>query len=163
MTGLVAPPPAADPVSASVEADGWYPPVSLQSVRDVIRLGEGVVTTARLRAALEGAIFSAMRPLTAWKLEQVASGRTMLSDLTDEQLAGRNLAELLWDRAVRYYAAAELADLHRDVSATDQGLDRAAEKTQTADDYRRLAYAAIADLQSIGLPAPVARNRVALV
>ncbi len=162
MAGLVAPPPSADPADASIAADGWFPPVSLAAIRDTIRLGEGAVTTLRLKAAMEGAILSGLRDLAEWRVARTAEGAAELADVTVEQVAGRNRAELLWERVVRYYAAAELADQHRDITATDEGLDRAEEKAVTADHYRRLAYAAVSDLASIG-GTPVLRGKVALV
>jgi hypothetical protein len=163
MAGLIAPPDNADPDNATVAADGWFPPVPLAGIRDTIRLGEGVVTTARLQAAIEGAILTCLRALADWRSARALSGMADLDSVTEDQVAGQNKAVLLWQRAVRYYAAAELADQHRDVTATDDGLDRADEKTETADAYRRLAYAAVADLLSIGAEEPEPRNRVSLV
>lgn len=160
---LVAPPPNVDPADAAVQADGWFPAVPLAGIRDTIRLGEGVVPTPRLTAAIEGGILSALRELAEWRSARVLEGAEVLADVTEEEVAGLNKAVLLWQRAVRYFAAAELADQHRDVTATDDGLDRADEKSETADDYRRLAYAAIADLLSIGADEPEPRNRVSLL
>lgn len=161
MAGLIAPPPVTDG-DETVAADGWFPPVKLAAIRDAIRLGEGVVPTARLRAAIEGAILYGLRELAEWRIARAADGATSLSDVTEETIAGRNKAELLWERVVRYFAAAELGDQHRDISATDEGLDRAEEKALTADSHRRLAYAAVADLASIGGD-PVPRSKVSLV
>jgi len=162
MTGLVSPPPGADPGGASVHADGWFPAVTLASVRNTFRLGEGVVPTARLTEAVEGAMLSAFRALADWRTARVLRGALTLTEVTELTLNNRNLAVVLWERIIRCFAAAELADLHRDLSATDDGLDRAEERALTADDYRRMAYAAIADLQSIGGDA-VQRCRVSLV
>ena len=163
MTGLVAPAPAADPVAASVGADGWFPNIALADIRAQVRLGEGVVTTERLIAAIEGAMVSAFRALKDWRTARASDGAAQLADVTTEQINGQNAAELIWQRVIRFYTAAELADLHRDVSASDDGLDRAEEKERTADDYRRLAYHAVADLISIGEEEPKPRNRVSLI
>ncbi len=162
MAGLVSPPPSTDPADANIAADGWFPPVAMATIRDTIRLGEGVVTTQRLEAAMEGAILSGLRDLAEWSIARALEGATELAQVTDAQIGGRNMAVLLWERVVRYYTAAELADQHRDITATDEGLDRAEEKAVTADYYRRLAYAAVADLASIG-GAPVLRGKVSLV
>lgn len=163
MAGLVSPPPSTDPVDASIAADGWFPPVEMAAIRDTIRLGEGVVTTARLQAAMEGAILSALRDLAEWSIARAIDGAASLAEVTAQQIAGRNRAVLLWERVVRYYTAAELADQHRDITATDEGLDRAEEKAVTADHYRRLAYAAVADLTSIGGAPGSGRGKVSLV
>lgn len=162
MTGLVSPPPGVDPVNAIVVADGWFPPVALAAVRAPLRLGDGAVSTQRLTEAVEGAMLTAFRELACWRTTQIAAGHANLSAVTELTLNSRNRAVVLWERIVRTFAAAELADLHRDLSATDDGLNRAEERGLTADDYRRMAYAAVADLQSLAGD-PVSRNRVALI
>lgn len=163
MTGLISSPvPAPDPDEAEVVADGWFPPVALANVRDRLRLGEGAVPTARLTEAIEGAMVHAFRELAEWRTARVLEGATELQEVTAAQLNGRNYAVLLWERVVRYFAGADLAADYRDVTATDQGLDRAAEKDLTSDELRRRALAAVADLRSIGGD-PVARNRVELI
>jgi hypothetical protein len=68
--------------------------------------------------------------------------------VTDQTLNGANLAVKLWERIVIYFAAADLYAGNRDISATDQGLDRALEKDTAADEARRVALAAVADLRS---------------
>lgn len=163
MTGLVSVPASpVDPANAQVVADGWFPPVTLASVRGSVRLGEGVVTTQRLTAAIEGAMLHAFRELADWRTARVLSGAADLAGTTTDVLNNSNRAVMLWERIVRYFAAAELYEQHRDVSATDQGLDRAQEKSDTADEMRRLALAAVSDLLSIG-GASVPRNTVDLI
>lgn len=163
MTGLVANPAAPlDPADAEVVADGWFPPVTLAAVRSAIRLGDGAVTTPRLTAAIEGAMIHAFRELSDWRSARALDGAANLQSVTDLSINGRNYAVALWERIIRSLAAAELFAGNRDISATDQGLDRAAEKDESADEYRRTAWAAIADLRSIG-GEDVPRNRVALL
>lgn len=162
MTGLVSPAPNADPAEAKVEADGWYPAITLASVRERYRLGEGVTTTGRLTHAIEGAMLSAMRELVDWRAAQQAGGADNLQQTTEFTLNNRNYAVVLWERIVGNLAAAELSDTHRDISATNDGLDRAEERGMTADDYRRMAIAAINDLRSLG-GVPVPRMKVSLI
>lgn len=163
MTGLISSPvPIPDPTAAQVVADGWFPPIALADIRDRLRLGEGAVSTPRLTEAIEGAMVHAMRELADWRSTHAAAGVAQLAGVTVQQLNGQNLAVLLWGRIVRYFAGADLAADYRDVSATDQGLDRAQEKDLTGDELRRRALAAVADLRSIGGD-PVARNMVELL
>ena len=163
MTGLISSPlPAPEPIDAMVGADGWFPPIALNDVRDRLRLGEGAVTTARLTEAIEGGMVHAFRELFDWRTARVLAGAVILEEVTDQELNGRNYAVLLWERIVRYFAGADLAADYRDVTATDQGLDRSAEKDLTSDELRRRALAAVADLRSVGGD-PVARNRVELI
>lgn len=168
MSGLIAPPDGVDPENAEVAADGWFPAIKLADIRDTIRLGEGAIPTPRLKAAIEGAILSCLRALHVWRSGHAAAGIASLAlvknaDGVIEQLGETPKTVMLWERAVRYHTGAELADQHRDIAATDEGMDRAEEKAAIGDDYRRLAYAAIADLLSIGAAEPEPRNRVSLV
>lgn len=168
MPGLTAPPDNFDPAGETIAADGWFPAIETADIRATIRLGEGAVTDARLRAAVEGAILSGLRALAEWRAARVLAGAADLSATTELLLDGQNMAVAIWQRVVRYYAAAELADLHIDVSATDEALDREEEKRESADMYRRKAYEAVADLRSIGALtedeiAASQRNRVALI
>ena len=166
MTGLISTPvPASEPDDAQVVADGWFPPVRLADVRDRLRLGE-VVTTERLIEAIENAMVLALRELAPWRTARVLEGKADLAAVTIETLNNRNYAVLLWERVVRSFAGAEILAEYRDVSATDQGMDRAAEKDAIGEEYRRRALAAVADLRSVGLPEgeePVQRNRVELI
>ncbi|MDT8758230.1 head completion/stabilization protein [Sphingomonas psychrotolerans] len=163
MNGLITTPAAApDPANAEVVADGWFPPVKLAAVRDTLRIGEGVVTTPRLVAAIEGAMLHAFRELADWRASHATAGVAQLADVTAFQLNGRNMAVVLWERVVRYFAGAEITGQHRDISATTPALDREQDQDGSADELRRLALAAVADLRSIG-GTPVPRNRVELI
>lgn len=171
MTGVIAVPALPlDPVGAQVVADGWFPPVSLNALRDTVRLGNGVVTTPRLTSAIEGGMLHALRELAVWRSAHARAGITALDQITDQTLNGTNLAVLIWERIVIYFAAADLYAGNRDISATDQGLDRALEKDTAADEARRVALAAVADLRSLAAPndgatgsTQIGRNRVSLI
>lgn len=168
MTGLTAPPDNFEPEGFDVVADGWFPPISTDHVRKAIRLGEGAVTDERLVAAIEGGILSGLRALHDWRSARALEGAASLAAVTTEQINGQNRAELIWKRIVTFYAAAELADMHVDVSATDEAIDRNEEKRDTAGIYRTKAYDAVADLRAIGAADPAstalaARNRVELI
>ena len=120
----------------------------------------------RLIEAIENAMVLALRELAAWRTARVLEGKADLAAVTIETLNNRNYAVLLWERVVRSFAGAEILAEYRDVSATDQGMDRAAEKDAIGEEYRRRALAAVADLRSVGLPEgeePVQRNRVELI
>ena len=163
MTGLISvPAKPIDEDDPEVVADGWFPAVTLASVRERLRLGEGVVTTERLIEAIEGGMIHAFRELAEWRTARVLEGAAQLADVTTDQINGQNYAELLWARIVRYFAGAALYGDYRDVTATDQGLDRAAEKDDTSAELRRRALDAVTDLRSIG-GEDVPRNRVELI
>lgn len=168
MTGLTAPPDNFEPAGIEIEADGWFPATSTEQVRKAIRMGEGTITDQRLVQAIEGGILSGLRAMSDWRTARALEGAAQLSDVTTDQINGKNKAELIWQRIVNFYAAAELADMHVDVSATDEAIDRNEEKRDTAGIYRTKAYDAVADLREIGAAdaeetARAARNRVELI
>jgi len=158
MTGLTAPPDNFDPAGTDVAADAWFPSISTAQVRAGIRLGEGAVTEGRLVQAIEGGILSGLRALSDWRTARVLEGAAQLTDVTEEEINGKNLAELIWHRVVTFFAAAELADMHVDVSATDESIDRNAEKREVAGAYRTKAHDAVADLRAIGAADDAART-----
>lgn len=163
MTGIISvPAKPIDPADAQVLADGWFPPVRLAAMRDTVRLGEGIITTARLAAAIEGGMLHAFRELADWRSARAAAGIASLDQVTDQTLNGANRAVKLWERIVIHFAASDLYAGNRDISATDQGLDRALEKDTAADEARRVALAAVADLRSLA-GEQVGRNRVKLI
>jgi hypothetical protein len=150
MTGLTAPPDNFEPAGVDIAADGWFPPISTSQVRAAIRLGEGAVTDARLTQAIEGGILSGLRALAVWRTARALDGATELAAVTEEEINGKNRAVMIWHRIVTFFAAAELADMHIDVSATDEAIDRNEEKRDSAGIYRTKAHDAVADLRAIG-------------
>lgn len=165
MSDLISTPASpASPADSQVVADGWFPPIDVTSLRDEIRLGEGVVPHKRLVAAIKGAMLHAFRQLAAWRSGHAAAGVTALADLPDDiTIDGEPRAVELWNRIVRFYAAAEVADEYRDLVAADQQSQRADDRRISADDYRRMGHAAVADLLSIGAETLVQRNSVELI
>lgn len=169
MTNLVSTPP--DPVTpeaTTLVIDGWFPAVDVAAIRDTLRIGEGIVTAERMIAAVEGAVLTALQALSLWRTAHATAGIASLEDIADIAIGGRSRPVVLWDRIIRYYTGAELADNHRDITATSDGRNRADEENLTADEYRRQAHNAVADLLSIGVAGdedhlPVARNVVDLI
>lgn len=144
--GLISNPPApASPDASTVVADGWFPAIDCNRVRDEMRIGK-VVTHDRLTFAITGALLSVLGELAAWKAEQVAAGASDLGDvLPDDRIAGETRLTVLYRRAVSCHAAADLAEQHRELSATDDGEQRADEIVPAAADLRRMASFAIRD------------------
>lgn len=153
MSAFVATPPApASPEASTVDVgDGFWPGIDINAFRDAVRLGDTTLPHARLVAALEGALARLLIELAPWKALQIAAGAAALADVSPElELSGETLGTVLWIRAARYHAAAELADTHTDLTATDQAMNRAADKRVSADDYRRMATAAQGQLLRLG-------------
>lgn len=167
MAGLTAAPDNHTSEGQVIAADGWFPGIPADAIRKAIRLGDGAIDDERLAAAIEGAIIAGLRALSGWRSGRAAEGFADLASVAPTDLVNdKPRAEILWLRVVGFYTAAELADMHLDISATDEALDRDSEKRDQADDFRRKAYEAVADLQAIGLPAgetAPGRNFVALI
>lgn len=153
MSSFITTPAAAetDPAATYV-VGGFFTDIALGTIRDRVRIGEGVVTDARLINAVEGAVLTAHRSLADWLVAQLAAGVTSLENVIDPlgaMLDGKTRPVVLWQRIILYYTAAEIADTHRDITATDEGQIRGEEENRSADEYRRLAHNAVADLIAI--------------
>lgn len=153
-TGIVSIPPASLPCGDDescallVHADGWFSPVDLGALRATMRIGTAV-TDARLREATLKAMVTTLRDLFCWRTEQVLCGIEHVSLVPGPELDGGSWYENRWRTAVYNYACAELAETHRDVTATIDGSDRAEVKALSADDYRRDALHAVRDMLGI--------------
>lgn len=158
MSFVAAPVPTASaPCTGQVvEGDGWYPDVEIPAFRAAIRVGE-MVTDARAREALIGGMVSVGDALIAWRADQEAAGFKALDMVPGPTIGGEQRATVLWRRAVYAFAAADLAETHSDIGATDRGRDRRETRAASADDHRRVATLAIRDLLGRG------RAKVALV
>jgi hypothetical protein len=151
MSAFVAVPPAPQsPVNATVTAGDWWPEIDCGAMREALRLGDAV-THVRLVEAVRGAIITVQAELRDWTATQRAAGVETLSAVApDEMIDGFTRLELLWIRAVRFHAAAELLEGHRDTSATNEMIVRADAELCTAGDYRKLATQAVRDI--LGVP-----------
>jgi len=167
MSDLISTPASpASPANSTVEADGWFPAIDCNALRARVRLGENIVPHDRLVAAIEGAMLTAFRQpaLIAWRTLHARAGAEDLAAVPDTvTIGGEPRTVVLWNRIVRYYAAAEIADGHRDLIATDQQSQRSDERRLSADDYRRMGHDAVADLISIAAEESVPRNSVELL
>jgi hypothetical protein len=151
MSSLISVPAAPlSPADAVVEADGWYPAIDCTAARKVLRLGDGV-THERLVSAILGAMITVMGELRQWRTAQDATGATNIEAVDpDAQVGGEHKLKLLFTRAVVCTVGAQLAETHRDVSATADGEKRADQQLLSAGDYRREATWAIRDI--LGVP-----------
>lgn len=157
MTGFVAAPPAAAaPIADAIAGDGWWPALSIAAFRDAMRLGT-MVSDLRARDALLGAAITVADALATWRAGHEAADVESLADVPGFTVDGEPRALILWRRAVHATAAADLAETHNEISATDQGRKSSDARATSAADHRRGAIAAIRDL--LGVP----RARVALL
>lgn len=144
---FVAAPPANPPAAVAdvIPGDDWYPDLSIAVFRAAQRIPE-VVTATRARDALIGGYLSAEKDLLRWRAAQISEGKTALAATGLPSIGGESRSVILWRRAVHAFAAADLAETHSDISATEAGRDRRETRAASADDLRRTATAALRDL-----------------
>lgn len=144
MSGFIASPVApASPQSSSIAAGAFWPDIDINAFRDAMRIGDQAIPHARVEEALLGGIVQADDNLVTWRAQREAEGAAKLADVEAPQIGGVSRLALLWRRAVYGFAAADLIETHRDVSATAAGAARAEQQATTPDDHRRNAIHAI--------------------
>lgn len=147
MSGFIATNPIApaDAPTDALRSDGWWPDLSIASIRALHRL-DGTITDERLRDAARYAIAFCMQQLAAFKAEHVAAGKAKLEDVSGDQLDGENRLAFLYRRAVGCTLKAQLVETYRDFDSTDEGLRRALDLDASIGELRRSASWAIRDL-----------------
>ncbi|MBA4355341.1 MAG: hypothetical protein C0409_11675 [Novosphingobium sp.] len=149
MSFVTLPPSPTSPDGSKVAGDGWYPDIACNALRDVLRIPD-VVTHQRLIGAIEGGLLTVEGELAFWRATQESAGFATLAAVEPLRMIGaEHRLTLLYTRAVRFSAAAELAELHRDLSATTDGQTRAEPQMLTAEDYRKLATQAVRDILAV--------------
>lgn len=146
MSFVALPPSPTSPEGTVVAGDGWYPGIDCNMMRDALRITDQI-THQRLVAAIEGGLLSIEGELAFWRATRESEGFAALAAVEPDRLiGGEHRLTLLYIRAVRFSAAAELAELHRDLSATTDGQARAEPQMLTAEEYRKLATHAVRDI-----------------
>lgn len=125
--------------------DGFFPNIDPANVRATARIPV-VITPARLRAAILGAIMTVEIDLRAFAAASIAAGHVSLAAVPAPQLDGQSVQLIRYNRAVALYAKAELIDRHRDFDTTAAGGSQADELTPTIGELRRDAMHAVRDI-----------------
>lgn len=144
------PPLPASPEGSEISAGAWWPKIDVNTARDQVNIG-AAIPHARLVEALQQGMISAIDELAEWQAAQIAAGYSSLAAVPPViQVDGKTRKELLFSSAVCAFAAARLADRNPDLTATREGSDRAEQRRNMADDFRREATHAIR--QILGKP-----------
>lgn len=154
MSGFIASPPApASPPGSTVAAGDFWPEIDVNLFRDAMRIGNQAIPHARVSEALIGGIVVAADNLAEWRAEQEAAGHASLAAVPAQTIAhgtgtgNGSVAEsrlvILFRRAVHAFAAADLIETHRDLTASPVGEAQAWRQAVTPDDHRRNAIHAI--------------------
>ena len=135
---IVKPAAPASPVGSIMVLDGWGPAIDFTDMREALRIGE-TCTQARLVAALETAAVTVTDDLAAWSNARRAEGIASLAAVAPGAVInGKPRLVTLFIGAVRYAAAALLAEFSTDFSATASDETRADAKRALSDYYERL-------------------------
>ncbi|WDF71466.1 head completion/stabilization protein [Novosphingobium sp. KACC 22771] len=141
MTGsplIVKPAAPASPVGSVMALDGWWPSIDYTDMREALRIGE-TCTHARLEGALETAAVTVLDDLAEWGAARRADGFTSLAAVAPAMVInGKPRLVTLFVGAVRYAAAALLAEFSTDFSATGSKESQAEAKQCLADYYEKL-------------------------
>lgn len=127
-----------------IKNDGFWPDVDLGALRASTRL-TGNVTAARLRAAAMSAVLFINAQLAAFRAMKIAEGWDSAADM-DETIDGKSILVQRYLRAVACSVQADLAENYRDWDNTRAGDHRAESETAAADEFRRNAQWALADI-----------------
>jgi len=144
------PAPPATPDGQTLSCGPFWPDIDINDFRNAMRIGGTAIPDDRVSDALLGAVISVDRDLSLWRASREADGNATLVSVSDVQIGGENRLALIFRRAVYAYAAADLLETHRDVTATGTGQSRAPEMDMRADDHRRNAVHAIRDIKGLG-------------
>lgn len=150
MSGFISSPaPAATPPGTEVDFGPFWPAVDVNHFRDTMRIGGTAIPDARLAHAITGAVFAVEHDLGPWRALHEAGGVMKLDDVPQASIGTDKRVVLLWRRAVYAFAAADLVETHRDVTATATGQSRAHDQDSQADDHRRNGLHAIREILGV--------------
>lgn len=139
----------------TIANDGFWPDVDLTDLRASTRL-TGNVTTERLRASAIEAMLDVNAQLATYKAIRIGQGWERAADV-GETIAGASALVHRYLRAVASTVQADIAEKYRDWDNTRAGDYRGQGESDAADDFRRNARWAVADI--LGRP----RNVVELL
>ncbi|WP_420804280.1 head completion/stabilization protein [Yersinia ruckeri] len=130
----------------TITSTAFWPEISLNQLRKVMRL-DGNVTTERLKEAVIEAISNTNGQLRAWRIEQEAAGVLKLEEVEAEKVNGESIRVQRYRRAIYCHAKANLTERYRDADTTGDGNKRADALDPQITDLWRDARWAISDVQ----------------
>lgn len=129
-----------------IENNGFWPDIDPADFRKAERILEAI-TAERAEYALRAAMSDINRQLRTWQAQQQEAGADTVADVVPPSWQAPGVYSLLYRRAVYATAHASLLERYREVSATNAGDERGEAKNEAADDYRRDARWAVAEIQ----------------
>ncbi|GEN25387.1 phage head completion/stabilization protein [Halomonas cupida] len=129
-----------------LDNNGFWPQIEPADFRKAERIIDAI-TNERVEYALRVAMADINRQLRTWQAEQQENGAATIEDATPPNWQAPGIYPLLYRRAVYATAHASLLERYREVSATNSGDERGEVADLAADDYRRDARWAVAEIQ----------------
>lgn len=128
------------PSQINIKSDPFYPSISLDHIREIVRI-DGSVTNARLQQAIIEEVIDVNRLLKILK-----DKATVLSDLSTTEINDQPETDYLYLSAVANGVAAKVNENYRNYDSSNSGAKKAEEAESTVDDYRRNKQWAILQL-----------------
>ncbi|HHG5270705.1 TPA: head completion/stabilization protein [Acinetobacter baumannii] len=128
------------PSKITISSSDFFPSISLDEIRDFVRI-DGAVTDARLKQVTLEEIIDVNRLLSS--LVTMASS---LADLATGQVDGKPDTEILYFSAISNGVAAKVNEQYRSYDTSAAGNKNAKELTPTIDECRRNKQWAIKQL-----------------
>lgn len=148
MSFFAAPSEVQNPEEGTVQSGDFWPTISLEKLRETMRL-DGTVTHPRLLHATISAVASLNAELREWRIKQQANGYETLASVPAEKINDESVYLHLYARATFCFARANLIERLRDYDTTKAGADAAEPLDQTVNDLRRDARFAIRDMLGV--------------
>lgn len=134
------------PSPEALANNGFWPDLDPADFRSAERVLESI-TPPRIDHALSVAMADINRQLRTWQAEKTANGAATIDDVKAPEWQAPSALSMLYRRAVYATAMASLLERYRQVSATTKGDERGEANREAADDYRRDARWAVAEIQ----------------
>ena len=128
------------PSQINIKSDPFYPSISLDHIREIVRI-DGAVTNARLQQAIIEEVIDVNRLLKVLK-----DKATVLSDLSTTEINDQPETDYLYLSAVANGVAAKTNENYRTYDSSNAGGKKAEDAELTVDDYRRNKQWAILQL-----------------
>lgn len=128
------------PSQINIKSDPFYPSLSLDYIREIVRI-DGAVTDARLQQAIIEEVIDINRLLKVLKDKAI-----VLSDLSTTEINDQPETDYLYLSAVANGVAAKINENYRNYDSSNSGAKKAEEAEYTVDDYRRNKQWAILQL-----------------
>ncbi|HEM7785412.1 TPA: head completion/stabilization protein [Acinetobacter baumannii] len=129
------------PSNINITSGTFFPVISLDDIRDFVRI-DGAVTDARLRQLILEEIIDTNRLLASLVMKA-----DTLVDLATSIIDGKPDTEVLYFSAVSNGVAAKVNENYRNYDSTNSGNKKAEHAFLTVDDYRRNKMWAIQQLK----------------